>query len=327
MLQQTQVKTVIPYFLNWLNVFPTIKDLAASPIDKVLKAWEGLGYYRRARNLHEAAKIISQEHDGIFPKNFDDILALPGIGPYTAGAVASLAFGQAKPIVDGNVERVLARVFAFDKPIDTGESKKWFWKKAAVLVEEGVREHVDPGALNESLMELGAIVCTPAMPDCPTCPLKKKCLAKKRGLAGKLPLSGKKVRIQKIFMAAGVLRQSTGSKIAPYFIRKKEVGEWSGGLWEFPTIRFLPEERPEKILEKYFLSEWKLKVRANAQIASLTHTVTHHRISLFVFSLELADAKTLIQKTPTTRWLDLKGLNKIAFPAAQKKILSSLPTA
>lgn len=328
MLQQTQVKTVIPYFENWLRVFPSIRDLARAPIDKVLKAWEGLGYYRRARNLHAAAGIIFQKHAGVFPENFDDILALPGIGPYTAGAVASLAFGQAKPLVDGNVERVLSRLFAYAEKIDTSESKKWFWEKAARLVEEGVRENVDPGVLNEALMELGATVCTPAMPDCPSCPLKTKCRARKLGLADQLPRSGKKPRIQKIFMAAGVLRQSNGAKGMSYFIRKKNAGEWSGGLWEFPTIKFAPEDHPEKILETYFWSEWKLKVQVNGRLASLTHTVTHHRISLHVFSLELSGE----QKTPgqnskgargatTNRWLDINGLKRLAFPAAQKKIL------
>lgn len=321
MLQQTQVKTVIPYFNRWLKTFPSIEKLAASPIDKVLKAWEGLGYYRRARHLHEAAKIILQKHAGIFPKNFEAILALPGIGPYTAGAIASLAFGQAKPLVDGNVERVLARVFAFEREIDSGESKKWFWEKAARLVEEGVLDKIDPGVLNESLMELGATVCTPALPNCPACPLKKNCVAQRRGLTQKLPLSGKKNRVQKIFMAAGVLRKSQGANKPLFFIRRKEAGEWSGGLWEFPTIRVAPEDRPEKILENYFLSEWNMKVRVNARIAALTHTVTHHRIWLQVFSLTLDEAKSHSPKSTAARWLDRNGLEKMAFPASQKKIL------
>ncbi|MFN0067708.1 MAG: A/G-specific adenine glycosylase, partial [Limisphaerales bacterium] len=191
MLQQTQVRTVIPYWERWMRRFPDAASLAAVGEDEVLKAWEGLGYYRRARSLQAAARALVAEHAGLIPRGFDDILALPGVGRYTAGAVASIAFNQPAPILDGNVIRVLARLFAVEgDPAARGVNAR-LWEIAGELVTAAARRE-KPGeracsALNQSLMELGATVCTPKAPGCPACPVRRRCAAHRTGRVAELP--------------------------------------------------------------------------------------------------------------------------------------------
>jgi len=172
MCQQTQIATVLPYFERWMKELPDWAALAAAPEAKVLKLWEGLGYYRRARNLQRLAQTIVQEYDGIIPRNYDALLELPGIGPYTAGAIASIAFGQAVPVLDGNVERVLTRVFAINDDITLPATKKKLW-----VLAESLLNRDEPGDYNQALMELGALVCKPSKPQCLLCPLKRVCQA------------------------------------------------------------------------------------------------------------------------------------------------------
>ncbi len=328
MLQQTQVKTVIPYFIKWMERFPSISDLAEAPLESVLKAWEGLGYYRRARHLHQAAKLVVQKHRGIFPEAFEEILALPGIGRYTAGAIASIAFRQPRPIVDGNVERVLSRLFAFDSPLDTGEAKKWFWEKAGILIRKEVPPKESPGAFNEALMELGATVCTPALPLCGKCPLKKNCLAFRRKLVLRLPMAGKPKRSKKILMVSGILSLTQKNETL-FFIRMRNREEWSGGLWEFPSFRLLPDEDPAPALEKQFFQEWGFPVKATKKVVVISHTVTTNRITLQVWMLEWKKgtaAKSPLKvgksgrKEKSMEWAYSTALRNKPFPAPQEKI-------
>ena len=169
MLQQTQVNTVVPYYERWMKKFPTVQSLAGASLTEVLKAWEGLGYYRRARNLHETAKTVCEKFGGKFPDSKEELLKLPGIGRYTAGAVSSIAFGNPDPVLDGNVKRVLARILALRDPVDTGRGEKKLWKTA----ENWVKESKSPGDFNQALMELGALVCLPEKPQCGVCPVEK----------------------------------------------------------------------------------------------------------------------------------------------------------
>ena len=177
MLQQTQAKTAAPYYERWIVEFPTVESLARAPLSKVLKLWEGLGYYTRARNIHRAAKTIMERYHGKFPESFDEIHALPGIGRYTAGAIASIAFGIRKPVLDGNVIRILTRLFAINSQVNLTATKKRLWKLAGDLVPV---DH--PGDVNQAMMELGAVICLPDNPQCDSCPVSGLCLAcKERG--------------------------------------------------------------------------------------------------------------------------------------------------
>ena len=224
MLQQTQMETVLPYFGRWMKKFPTIRALAKSGEKKVLKAWEGLGYYSRARNLHDSAKAIVKKHNGVFPHEFDKILSLKGVGRYTAGAIASIAFNEPRPIVDGNVLRVLSRVYAIKKPIDMESNKELFWKLQKDLIPKGQARY-----FNQALMELGALVCTKDDPLCRACPIRNFCAALKQNKVENYPVRKKKIKITKVNASALVL-ESNGK----YLLRKRPVGKIMGGLWEFP---------------------------------------------------------------------------------------------
>ncbi|MBI3316153.1 MAG: A/G-specific adenine glycosylase, partial [Candidatus Omnitrophica bacterium] len=224
MLQQTQMDTVIPYFHRWMKLFPTLESLAQSEEKKVLKCWEGLGYYSRARNLRDTAKRILRDFGGKFPSDYESIRSLKGIGRYTAGAIASIAFNQDQPIVDGNVLRVLSRLYAIDKPIDVEKNKGLFWKLEKRLIPKGQARY-----FNQALMELGALVCVKNIPRCLECPLKNFCKARRLGRAGQYPVRAKRKKMVKVQAAALVL-----SKNGRYLIRRRPEGKIMGGLWEFP---------------------------------------------------------------------------------------------
>ena len=229
MLQQTQVDTVIPYYNRWLKKFPNVNSLAKADENDVLKSWEGLGYYTRARNLHRAAKEIVSKHGGKLPQTKEDVLALPGIGRYTAGAVLSIAFSQPVPLVDGNVIRVFTRLFNIHSEISSQSTQKNLWDIAAVLVPEK-----NPGDFNQALMELGAMICTPSSPSCLICPLSGECLGFKKSDPEKLPVKKEKAEIQR-FEGWIFLIEKNGK----FLIQKRAAGQVMGGLWEFPSFMSL----------------------------------------------------------------------------------------
>ena len=224
MLQQTQMNTVLPYYERWMKQFPDVRTLADSDLKKVLKAWEGLGYYSRARNLHHTALEIVRKHDGIFPSDFQTIHDFKGIGRYTAGAISSIAFNQEMPIVDGNILRVLSRVYAIKAPIDIEKNKPLFWELEEKLIPKGKARY-----FNQALMELGALICSTENPSCATCPIRPFCQAYKNGDPENYPVRSKKVKSIKITAAALVLKNK-----GKYLLRLRPLGEIMGGLWEFP---------------------------------------------------------------------------------------------
>ena len=255
MLQQTQVKTVIPYWERWMRELPTIEAVASASPDKIHKLWEGLGYYTRARNLQKAAKQILEKYDGKFPRNFDDVLALPGIGRYTAGAICSIAFNQPTPILDGNVIRVLTRVFGIGKNPREKKTNAQLWRLAEELVAHAAsspsicrRRRKESHStsissqrlltssptcanLNQSLMELGALVCTPRNPQCEICPVKKLCVAFREGRIGELPNLGKReAATARRFVAFVVERNGR------FLVRQRPAGVVNAHLWEFPNV-------------------------------------------------------------------------------------------
>ncbi len=232
MLQQTRVDTVIPYYLRWMERFPTLKSLAEATEDEVLRVWEGLGYYSRARNLHKTAQVVLLNFDGVLPRSIEDLVRLPGIGAYTAGAVASIAFGMDEISVDANIRRVAARLFDLVEPLGTPSLEK--------KVREAIQTHLPPGnagQYNQALMELGACVCTPHQPDCNNCPVQRFCLAFQQGLQENRPVKNAAKSIPHYQVTAAVIWQDEKVLLA-----KRPASGLLAGMWEFPGGKLLPGE-------------------------------------------------------------------------------------
>lgn len=290
MLQQTQITTVLDrgYYLRWLERFPDIASLAKASESEVLKAWEGLGYYRRARNLQKLACTILAEHSGIFPTDPVAIRALPGIGPYTAGAISSFAFGLHEPIVDGNVARVLARLDNDATPIDSTAGSKRLWERATELV----RSTDDPRALNSALMELGQTLCKPSQALCPECPVKKHCLAKD---PTSLPVKSTKTQITEVTERVIFAQSPLG------VLLEQETGARRTGLWKLPALPEALTECPPSILLKtvYGITRYKVTLWVHEFTADPKHTwPSSHRI------IPHAELASLAMPSPYRRALD-----------------------
>jgi A/G-specific adenine glycosylase len=231
MLQQTRVQTVIPYWERWMTRFPTVTDLASAPLDDVLAAWAGLGYYSRARNLWSGAREVTDRWRGALPRSASELQSVKGIGPYTAGAIASIAFGERTPLVDGNVARVLARVFAMTDDIKSTAGQRQLWARAGELMAALPATYA-PGELNQGLMELGATVCAPQSPRCRVCPLSKRCIAAKTGRQDELPVvaARKKESELPILARAALWLEAAGTIV----LARREPQGLFGGLWELP---------------------------------------------------------------------------------------------
>jgi len=277
MLQQTRVETVLPYYERWMARFPTIEVLAAADQQDVLNAWEGLGYYTRARNLHKAAQVLVREHNAQLPADVLALRKLPGIGPYTAGAIASLAFGLDEPVVDGNVRRVLARLFNLQTRADTPAGTRRLWELAAA--------HLPPGRAaeyNQALMELGALVCTPRNPACETCPVNAHCEAYRLGHQEKLPILKLKTPIPHYTVTAAVIHKNSHVLIT----QRPEDG-LLGGLWEFPGGKLEPGEDLQTCLQREIREELDVDIELGGSLGTYTHTYTHFRVTLHAFSCTL----------------------------------------
>lgn len=224
MLQQTRVETALPYYRRWMRRFPDVRALARASERDVLKSWEGLGYYSRARNLHASARAIVERHGGVFPRRFEDLRALKGIGPYSAGAIASIAYNEPRPIVDGNVLRVLARYRALSDPIDVPRHRERYWALQESLIPDGHARD-----FNQALMELGALVCVPRDPRCGVCPLRAGCEGLRSGDPERFPVRGKRPRIVPVHAAALILERG-----GRFYLQRRPDGGLMGGLWEFP---------------------------------------------------------------------------------------------
>ncbi len=288
MLQQTQVVTVIPYYLKWIKSLPSIESVSKADEDFLLKLWQGLGYYSRVRNIHKAAKWMVLNHQGQFPKDYQQIINLPGIGNYTAGAISSIAFGKRVVFVDGNVERVLARFFALEEPIEQLRSQKIIWNLAEKLLP---KKNIDD--FNESLMELGATLCTPTKGFCTECPLGQKCLAFKKNKVNKIPFRQKKIKTIKRTAVSFVLYQNNFDplkKETKYLLYRRRKNEIMGGLFEFPTIDQDEFKKINKllfkkkeILEDLFKKKYGFMIKIKDSFFSLKHSYTKYRVDLEVF--------------------------------------------
>ena len=268
MLQQTQVATAIPYFLRFIAQFPTVQTLATSPQQQVLRLWQGLGYYARARNLHAAAKMIMDQFAGHVPKRTEDLLLLPGIGRYTAGAIASIAFGKAEPVLDGNVGRVLTRLWAISQPLQAPKTQRRLWALASQLVPQ---HHA--GDFNQALMELGATVCTPTSPDCTRCPLISLCRAHSSNRIASIP--------RRLPRQSPRPAQHLVLAIKRYgkflFQQRPDRGLWSA-MWQLPTAETLNGQSPVQ----WSWQTLGLKVNQPQELGSFTHRITHRTIQFVV---------------------------------------------
>jgi A/G-specific adenine glycosylase len=327
MLQQTQAATVVPYFERWFSRFPNVAALAAASLDDVLKVWSGLGYYARARNLHAAARAIMSHHGGQIPADRTELLQLPGIGRYTAGAILSLAFGQAEPVLDGNVRRVLCRVYDVEQDSRAPAAERLLWTLAEALVEAAPQGRA--GDLNESLMELGALVCVPGTPLCPECPLAAACLAHARGVASDRPRVTPAPRTPHYAAAAAVIVDDAGR----YLIAQRPPEGLLGGLWEFPGIRagLLSGSRqhaPDALalaLATAVREKLGIEILPGASFLQVRHAYTHFRITLQVFRATLVSGEPRPLGYAAVGRATLDELQALAFPVTDQKIIAALP--
>lgn len=312
MLQQTQVSTVLPYFERWMTRFPNVAALADASEDDVLHAWQGLGYYSRARSLRRAAQAVVERFSGELPKSVAELSTLPGVGPYSAGAIASIAFARRVPVVDGNVIRVLCRLFALDGDPGRKALKHELWRIAEELVPEA-----RPGDYNQALMELGALLCTPKKPDCPRCPLARGCLAHAAGDEESRPRFPPRPAPTEVRMAAALMfRRGRVAvvKLGPHAPR------WAG-MWQFPAVELAHGESPEAGAERAAREVTGVAVRAESAIARVKHSVTRFRITLDAFRCRVGPRATLSpQGVEALVWRRPAELSTLAMPAAHRRL-------
>ncbi len=278
MLQQTRVETVIPYFERWMQLFPDIPALAAASQQDVLKAWEGLGYYSRARSLHRAAQQVCELYGGKLPTDVAQLRSLSGIGRYTAGAIASIAFGKDEPALDGNIRRVLSRIYNVTEPAASPAGQARLWELAGSLLPAG-----HAGDFNQALMDLGSAVCTPRRPLCSTCPVEEFCQARQLGLQEERPVTLPKAPIPHYTVTAAVLARDGMVLLG----RRPQKG-LLGGLWEFPGGKCLPDEPLDVCLRREIEEELGIRVEVGGHLGLYRHAYTHYRVTLHAFACQPA---------------------------------------
>ncbi len=315
MLQQTQVTTVIPYYGRFLAHFPTVSDLATAPLNEVLKLWEGLGYYSRARNLHRAAQKVVEDFGGTFPTSVDELLTLPGIGRYTAGAIGSLAFGLDVPVLDGNVIRILTRLFDIAEDVSLSATQNALWSLAGEILPVG-----RAGLWNEGLMELGRRICTPKSPDCPACPIAEHCTARARRIQHERPVKKRKSKIPHFDVTAAVIRRADGCIL----IAQRPADGMLGGLWEFPGGKREPGESLPDCLRREIREELGIDIEVGAQIGTVRHAYSHFRITLYAFQCDYISGKPQAIQCADWAWVTLDELDQYAFPITDQKIIAIL---
>ena len=314
MLQQTQVVTVIPYFERFISRFPRLEDLATADLDDVLGLWAGLGYYSRARNLHKTAKLIMSEYEGVFPSTYDGLQQLPGIGPYVAAAVVSIVFEVAVPVVDGNVLRVFARFWGIDDDIRLPKVRVDLFEQLSPIVQT-----CQPSQFNQAIMELGALVCTPKSPSCPTCPLAKECYAFNNLCVPALPYKSKKAPVPHKTIAVGIVRK--GKRV---LIAKRKADQMLGGLWEFPGGKVEDGESIVAAALREIKEETNLDVCVGEKLIAVNHAFSHFKITIHVFMCEYVTGTVLPNSSDELRWVRVDELENFAFPSANQRIISAL---
>ena len=318
MLQQTQVETVIPYYECFLDRFPSVRDLAQAPLEEVLKVWEGLGYYARARRLHQAARELVRKNGGNLPDSFDRLKALPGVGTYTAGAIASLAFEERVPALDGNARRVLSRLFGVQDDVARTSTKRRLRELAEALLPP---EEV--GLFNEALIELGATVCTPRSPSCSCCPLRVLCWAYAAGEQEDLPLRRPRPKTPHYDVAAAV----TSRKDGVVLVAQRARDDMLGGMWEFPGGKCEDGERLSECLIREMEEELGVVVEVGPKLTVVEHAYTHFRITLHAFWCRVRVGEPRCLDCAAFRWVQPQDLDDLPMSVADRRIASALHEA
>lgn len=330
MLQQTRVEAVIPYFEKWMRLFPGVRALAAASEQEVLHAWEGLGYYSRARNLHKAAKIVVERYDGEIPRDLEALRMLPGIGRYTLGAIASMAFGMDVAALDGNIKRVYARIFDIDEPVDSLAGEKILWQIADENLPKG-----QAGDYNQALMDLGATICLPRRPRCLICPVMELCQARQKGTQELRPVKSPKRDVPHFVHAAGVILRRVGRAASPQgdnlpdaevLLAKRPSNGLLGGMWEFPNGRV--DADPARELAKVLKTGYNLRLRvkrgrrgqSQAALAVVHHGYTHFSVTVHAFYCELI----AMPGDTNLTWVSLKELNDFPMGKIDRQIAQKI---
>ncbi len=314
MLQQTRVEAVIPFFNRWMQTFPDITSLANANLQDVLKLWEGLGYYNRARNLHGAAKIIMLSFDGKLPENVNDLESLPGIGKYTAGAIASMAFGQNAAALDGNIRRVLARVFNLEIPARSPAGEKELWRLA--------EEHLPPGRagdFNQAIMDLGASICLPRNPQCLLCPLQKLCLSLNLGVQEQRPILPQKKKIPHYVVTAAIIQRNN-----MFLIAQRPGTGLLAGMWEFPGGKLETEETLEQSLTREIQEELNCKIDVGEPFGVYQHAFTHFRITLHAFFCKIIEGEPFPVEAKQIAWVEASALKDYPMGKVDRQISRNL---
>jgi A/G-specific adenine glycosylase len=314
MLQQTRVDQGTPYYERFITAFPGVHALARASEDRVLKLWEGLGYYSRARNLHRAAKNVANEYGGVFPKTAAELQTLPGVGRYTAGAIASIAFGERVPVLDGNVIRVLSRLYNLAACTDDPKVREQLWEMAAGLLPAR-----NPGDFNQAMMELGARVCTPKAPLCADCPVIAHCHARAAGVELQRPVRKAKNQTPRREMVAAAIKRD-----GKYLLAKRPANGLLGGMWELPSGTLRNGETHQRALTRELKDNFGLRVKPGKLIASVQHAYTHFKVTLYVYTCELVEGTPTPNSHDESRWFAPKSFSTLALPKVVHKFLDQL---
>lgn len=315
MLQQTRVDQAWPYFERFIGEFPTVFDLAEADQQRVMKAWEGLGYYSRARNLHAAAKMIVSDFEGKLPEEYDEIIKLKGIGPYTAAAITSIAFGKANAVVDGNVIRVITRYFGIEDDVRRSRTTK--------LVQQHVDELIStehPAEFNQGLMEIGSTVCTPTKPDCLNCPILDGCVAASSAKTDTIPYKSPAKKKPHKHIGVGIIEREDGKVLIA--LRPEDV--MLGGLWEFPGGKQEEDETIQQTVERELHEELGVEVKAYKEFMKLKHVYSHFSITMHAFLCRLISGTPKPKASQDIRWVEVSELEQYPFPKANKQLTEKL---
>jgi len=313
MLQQTQVKTVIPYYERWLKKFPTVEALAAVDQQTVLKLWEGLGYYARARNLHKAAQQVVSEFDSVFPDDLEGAIALKGIGRTTAGGILSAAFNHPTAILDGNVKRVLARLIAFPYVPNKALSQLW-------NISEQVLDPQHPRDFNQAIMDLGATLCTRHNPTCLLCPWQPHCAAYNQNAATDFPMTESRKPVPHKHIGVAVITNEQGNVLID---RRKQEG-LLGGLWEFPGGKIEPGESVEDCVKREIMEELGIEIEVGDRLITIDHAYTHFKVTLNVFNCKHLSGEPQPIECDEVKWVTLDEIDEYPFPKANGQIIDAM---
>jgi A/G-specific adenine glycosylase len=315
--QQTQMERVVSYFNNWIRLFPDIPTLASASEQEVIKAWEGLGYYSRVRNIRKTAQLLVKEYGAKLPDDEAQLLALPGIGPYTAAAILSIAFQQPMPLVDANVERILCRLDNIDQPVKQTATRKLLLQRCTDLLP-----HDNARNFNQALMEFGALVCTPKKPACTSCPFQSHCRAFAQDIVDLRPVPGKKEKRIDISMACGIIKNN-----GRFYIQQRLEKDVWGGLWEFPGGRLKEEETAVQAAVREIVEETEFQVTDLQPFATVVHHYTKYRVTLKAFFCTLKNdqsAQPTLHAASQYKWVPHNELKNFAFPAGHRQLVEKM---